>query len=162
MSPDFKSLMAACVLFLFAAGCAAAPPMQTRTPPPATEQSGAGGEKAPVTPPPGETDASRRKMETPTAKQDPRVVAALALTQQARGLIAEKRADEALRILERAVNVSPDNGEIYYYLAEAWLIKNNRAQADAYHRLAAMRLQNDGQWAARLWLQKKNIAAPEK
>jgi hypothetical protein len=43
--------------------------------------------------------------------------------------LRSNKPDEAVRTLERAVNLHPTNGGNYYYLAEAWLMKGNVRQA---------------------------------
>jgi len=55
----------------------------------------------------------------------PRALAALQLTEQGRMFLENNQPDDAIGILERALNLNPDNGRNYYYLAEAWLMKWN-------------------------------------
>jgi predicted Zn-dependent protease len=88
----------------------------------------------------------------------PRAVAALQLTEQGRTFLENQRPDEAIRILERALNLNPDNGRNYYYLAEAWLMKGNIGQADQFNRLAKIYLKDDAEWLQKVILQKKRIA----
>ena len=84
-------------------------------------------------------------------------MAALELTEQGRILIEEKRPDAAIRILERAMNLYPKNGKVYYYLSEAWLLKDNIAQASEFNRLARIYLQKDPDWANRVERQRIKI-----
>lgn len=95
--------------------------------------------------------------ETPPREPTPRAVASLTLAEQGRMLIQEKRADDAIRTLERAMNLYPKNGEVYYYLAEAWLLKGNVAQATEYNRLAGIYLSKNPQWGPKVERQRKTI-----
>ena len=56
----------------------------------------------------------------------PREQASLQLTEEGRQLLKEDKPDQAIRLLEQAISLDPDNGQCYYYLAEAWL----QGQAD--------------------------------
>ena len=56
------------------------------------------------------------------------------------------------------MNLNPDNGQNYYYLAEAWLMKGNIGQAEQFNRLAEIYLQDDAEWFQKVILQKKRIA----
>jgi predicted Zn-dependent protease len=78
--------------------------------------------------------------------------------EQARLLIQENRPDEAVRTLERAVNLHPTNGGNYYYLAEAWLMKGNVRQAREFHGLAAVYLRDHAEWKNRLKTQQERIS----
>jgi predicted Zn-dependent protease len=89
---------------------------------------------------------------------DPRSVASLQLMEQARLLLQEGKPDEAIRTLERAVNLHPTNGGIYYYLAEAWLMKGNLHQAGEFHGFAAIYLRDHAQWKSRLKTQQEKIS----
>ena len=91
------------------------------------------------------------------AKPDPRALASLELTEQGRMLLEQGRVDEAMTVFESAVNLSPENGRNYYYLAEAWLIKGDLRQAGEWNRLAELYLQGDPDWAKRVSSQKVKI-----
>lgn len=90
-------------------------------------------------------------------KSNPRMIASLQLTQQAQSLIATRQADSAIRILERAVSIDPSNGQNYYYLSEAWLIKGNTAQAMNFNDLALIHLRSDEKWRKRITDQRHRI-----
>lgn len=92
-----------------------------------------------------------------TSGLSPRAVAALHLTEQGRIFLENQRPDEAIRILERALNLNPDNGRNYYYIAEGWLMKGNIGQAAQFNRLAEMYLKDDNEWLQKVILQKKRI-----
>ncbi len=102
-------------------------------------------------PPPPETP------EPPPERPSPRALASLELSTQARILIEAGRIDEAIRTLERAVNLHPGSGESYYYLAEAWRLKGNLSQATEYNTLASIRFQEDPEWVRRVDVQKQRI-----
>jgi tetratricopeptide (TPR) repeat protein len=97
-----------------------------------------------------------REGQTPGAKK-PQELASIELIDQARGLIDADRPDDAIRILERAVNLHPQNGETYYYLAEAWLKKGNVPQAKEFHLLAGIYLGMDHKWSSKLKRQEIKI-----
>ncbi len=100
----------------------------------------------------------QRPPEAPVNSQSPMVLASLTLTDQGRGYLERKKPDEAIRVLERAVNMNPRNGENYYYLAEAWLLKKNAAQAAEFNHLAGIRLKSDPGWMQKVRAQKGRIS----
>lgn len=87
----------------------------------------------------------------------PRAIAALTLSDQARALLEQDKPDQAIRLLERAINLHPQNGEAYYYLAEAWLRKGNFDQALEFNRLADLYFKDDNSWLQRIAFQKNRI-----
>ena len=91
-------------------------------------------------------------------RADPRILASLQFTEQARLLIQEGKPDEAIRTLERALNLYPANGDTYYYMAEAWLMKGNIQQAKEFHGFAAIYLRDHAQWRSRLNAQQEKIS----
>jgi hypothetical protein len=97
-----------------------------------------------------------------TAEENPRVVASLQLTDQGRRLLEERKPDKAIRVLEQAVSLHPTNGQNYYYLSEAWLIKGSAAQAKEFNQLAEIHLKEDSQWMMRVANQADRIAELEK
>jgi tetratricopeptide (TPR) repeat protein len=148
------------------AGCAAPSPSRTATRPPARPEAPPAGPvqtlppqdaAAPAAPsvpgsrPPAERDPDPRPVQTP------RAVASLHLTEQAQRLLERGNPDEAIRTLERAVNLNPSRGENYYYLAEAWLLKNNLPQARMFNRLAAQHLPKEAAWRTRVAEQAERI-----
>jgi predicted Zn-dependent protease len=76
-------------------------------------------------------------------------------------LLERKKTDEAMRVLERAVNIDPNNGRNYYYLAEAWLVKGNRSQASNFNQLAGIYLRGDSGWLGKVERQRERIAGTE-
>ena len=95
---------------------------------------------------------------TPKSQNSPRTVALLSLVDQGRAYLKQDRPDAAIRVLERAVNINPQRGESYYYLSEAWLMKENYSQALEYNRLAETYLGNDPQWAGLVKAQRLKIS----
>lgn len=89
------------------------------------------------------------------------MVASLELTQQGRAFLEAGNADDALRVLERAVSIDPHNGENYYYLAEAWMLKDDGRQAAECNKLAAIYLQGNPEWNARVAEQRERIVRTE-
>jgi predicted Zn-dependent protease len=101
--------------------------------------------------------ADELKENTEKTDISPRVLAALQLTEQGRMFLENNQPDDAIGILERALNLNPDNGRNYYYLAEAWLVKGNIGQATEFNRLAEIYLKDDGEWLSRVILQRERI-----
>ncbi len=87
----------------------------------------------------------------------PHVLASLQLMDQARILLEGGRPDDAITVLERAISLNPSNGQNYYYLAEAWLLKKALAQAKEFNRLAGIHLTEDTGWTARVMEQRERI-----
>ena len=97
-----------------------------------------------------------------TRPQSPREKASLQLTQESRQLLAEGKPDQAIRLLEQAIGLNPDNGQCYYYLAEAWLQKGNLGEARQFNSLAENYLKKDKNWKTRVVNQASRIAGLEK
>jgi len=115
--------------------------------------------------PPVETKKPAQIPEKPTPPQpkplprqpSPRAIASLQLTEQARMLLEANQTDEAIGVLEQAINVNPANGQNYFYLAEAWIKKGNIAQAVEFNRLAGIYLAKDRDWMAKVIKQKQYL-----
>lgn len=116
--------------------------------------------KPPLKGDPSEADAITVPEEA--AKENPRAVASLQLTDQGRRLIKDRRPDRAIRVLEQAVSLHPTNGQNYYYLSEAWLMKGFADQAKEFNQLAEIHLKDDSQWMIRVAEQADRIAELEK
>ena len=132
------SLSIACMLVLAISGC-----MKERASPP---------------PPPAVQEVEPEASQEP----DPRTLASLQLTGQGRRLVEAGKTDQAIRILEQAISLNPDNGENYYYLAEAWLRKGVMSEAKKFNQLAEIHLKHDSQWMQRVIQQANQIAESEK
>ena len=96
------------------------------------------------------------------AEENPRVTAAMQLTDQGRRLLEDRKPDKAIRALEQAVSLDPANGQNYYYLSEAWLMKGSAAQAREFNQLAEIHLKEDSAWMIRVAQQADRIAELEK
>jgi Tfp pilus assembly protein PilF len=94
--------------------------------------------------------------------RSPREKASLQLTEEGRQLLAEDKPDQAIRLLEQAISLNPDNGRCYYYLAEAWLQKGNPTEARQFNSLAKNYLKKDEDWKSRVANQSDKIAGLEK
>ena len=89
--------------------------------------------------------------------EDPRLSAARELTRRGRDYLISGDPDAAIRTLERAVNLSPYLPQNYYYLAEAWILKEDIQQATEYNRLAETYLEQNQDWAERVAEQQNRI-----
>ncbi|MFO7686596.1 MAG: hypothetical protein R6V60_10925 [Desulfobacterales bacterium] len=106
----------------------------------------------PALPPAGKPPAP------PSARPDgAQVMAAQALVEQGRQYLAQGATDAAIRVLERSVALDATIGQHYYYLAEAWLMKQNIRQAREFNRLADLRLGRDPDWQNRIVRQDDRI-----
>jgi len=95
--------------------------------------------------------------ESTPAKPSPRTLASLQLTEQGRQFLESGDPDDAIRMLEQALNLDPANGQNYYYLSEAWLMKGNISQAAEFNRLAAIYLEDDDKWLYQVIQQRERI-----
>jgi hypothetical protein len=93
----------------------------------------------------------------PESKPDPRKLAAINLVEQGKSFLDNGKPDQALDVLERALSVDPSNGKTYYYMAEAWIMKENKRQAEEFNRLAGMYFAEDRQWADKAADQQRRI-----
>ena len=109
-------------------------------------------------PPP---DAKQVDPEKPP-EPDPRTVASLQLTDQGRRLLNAGKPDQAIRVLEQAVSLDPDNGQNYYHLAEAWLMKDVTSAAKEFNQLAEIHLKEDEAWMKRVARQANRIVELER
>lgn len=87
----------------------------------------------------------------------PRVLASVQLTEEGRALLERGYPDDAMTMLERSINLDPTNGQNYYYMAQAWLLKGNTAQAEEFNYLAETYLKDDPDWMSRVLRQKDSI-----
>ena len=85
-----------------------------------------------------------------TQQRSPREKASLQLTEEGRQHLVADKPDHAIRSLEQAISLNPDNGRCYYYLAEAWLQKGNASQARQFNSLAENYLKKSKEWKTRL------------
>jgi hypothetical protein len=97
-----------------------------------------------------------------TEQPNPRIMASIQLTEQGRRHIESDEPDNAIRVLEQAIGLHPTNGQNYYYIAEAWLMKDVTSEAKKFNRLADMHLKTDKAWMKRVADQANRIAEFEK
>jgi tetratricopeptide (TPR) repeat protein len=90
-------------------------------------------------------------------EHSPRALASLQLTEQGRILLESGDPDNAISIFERAININPTNGQNYYYLSEAWLLKGDTIQAKEFNQLAEIHLEDDHEWMRRVLQQRERI-----
>ena len=144
-----KSLFMIAVVCLAVSGCAARTVTMPSPRPPSTKP----------TVEPRKPVETRKQPEAPREQKSPRAIAALTLTDQAKMHLKNGQPDQAITVLERAINLNPGSGQNYYYLADAWLMKKNLAQAAECNNLAADYFEGDPSWMARVTEQKKRIQA---
>ena len=97
-----------------------------------------------------------------TRQRSPQEKASLQLTKEGRQLLDEDQPDQAIRSLEQALSLNPDNGLCYYYLAEAWIQKGNFSEARQFNSLAENYLKKDKNWNSRVVRQADKIDDLEK
>ena len=110
-----------------------------------------------VPPPPGQPAAPA--VQKP---DDAHARAAAAMVRQGRQHLTQGEPDAAIRVLERSVALDSRNGQNYYYLAEAWLMKKDARHAREFNRLAAIHLAQESDWLNRINRQKDRIDALER
>jgi predicted Zn-dependent protease len=106
--------------------------------------------------PPGGTAPEAEEAAAPSQEPGPRALASLQLTEQGRMLLERGEPDDAIRVLERAVGLNPTNGENFYVLAEAWLMKGDATQAEEFNRLAGLYLKGND-WDVKIREQRERI-----
>ena len=89
--------------------------------------------------------------------ENPRAQASYQLTSEGRMLLESGQIDDAIGMFERSIGLDPNNGQNYYYLAEAWLMKGNAAQATEFNHLAGLYLQGDSSWMIQVMDQRARI-----
>lgn len=118
--------------------------------------------KRPVMMPDRDTALPRPEMVDSPGTRDPaveaRVAASHSLTREGYRMLQNNNYDGAIRVLERAVGVNPNDGPGYFYLAEAWLEKGNFDLAARFNGLAILYLRDDPEWTRQARAQKQRIA----
>jgi len=103
---------------------------------------------------------------TPQARKDtrppsPREEASIPLIQEGKKLLQAGNYDNAIRLFEQAVGLNPNNGQSYYYLAQAWLKKGGLSEAKEFNSLAQIYLKDDKDWIVRVEQQADQISSLE-
>lgn len=100
-------------------------------------------------------------MVTPRGSNDQatesRIAAAHSLIREGYQLLQNKDYDGAIRVLERAVGINPNDGPGYFYLAEAWLAKKDFDLAARFNGLATLYLRSDPAWSRQARIQQLRI-----
>ncbi|MGD8269513.1 MAG: hypothetical protein PVG81_03465 [Desulfobacterales bacterium] len=107
--------------------------------------------------PPAPLPAGKPSVPQTPKPDNAQVLAAEALVEQGRQFLAQGAPDAAIRVLERSVALDSNSGQNFYYLAEAWLVKQNAHQAREFNRLADMHLGRDPDWKNRIDRQNDRI-----
>lgn len=81
-----------------------------------------------------------------TAKDQPALSASLHFVEQARKKLEASRADEAIRLLGKAISIDSGDPYAYFYLGRAYMMKNDYAQALAFFGRSEVGLRADPQW----------------
>lgn len=120
---------------------------------------GCASQPVPVEPQPPRPDAAQ----PPPAGESPipQQAAARELTTRGRRHLQNSQPDAAIRDLERALSLNPSAGEIYYYLAEAWLMKIDSRRAGEFNRMAENLFRDNPGWLRRIAQQADRIAELE-
>lgn len=139
-----------CAIILVVAGCIKKPPLEQPTP----------GEKPLHQEKPAESDQPTESAQP--AGPSPRAKASAELTEQGSRLLKENQPDKAIRVLEQAITLDPENGRNYYYMAEAWLLKEVASEAKEFNLLAELHLKGHDEWMIRVAQQADRIAELEK
>jgi len=88
---------------------------------------------------------------------DARTKAAEEFRQRACRNLENRKPDDAINLLERAISLDPKEGRNYYYLSSAWMIKGNKIQAYEFNKLAEIYLDETDEWSRKVEDQKKRI-----
>jgi Tfp pilus assembly protein PilF len=80
----------------------------------------------------------------------PRGNASLQLTQEGTELLNAGKPDNAIRLFEQAIGLDANNGQCYYYMAQAWLVKGVQSEAREFNSLARDYLKDDADWTNRV------------
>ena len=92
---------------------------------------------------------------------DARTKAAEEFRRMARRFLENRKPDDAIRELERAINLDPKEGRNYYYLSSAWMMKGNKNQATEFNKLAEIYLGETDEWNQKVEDQKQRIERME-
>ena len=103
---------------------------------------------------------------TPIARKDvappsPREEASAQLIEEGKKLLQSGSYDNAIRLFEQAVGLNPNNGQSYYYLAQAWMGKGVLSEAKEFNSLARSYLLDDKEWLIRVEKQANQISELE-
>lgn len=108
------------------------------------------------TPPHSSPPQTREPVSTPE-HDDLRTVASEQLTEQGQSLLNQGNTEDAIRVFEQSMSLNPQNGQNYFFIAEAWLLKSNHLLAEEFNVLAEIYLKEDPEWMTRVLEQRRRI-----
>lgn len=73
----------------------------------------------------------------------PQYLASMHLVEKANSSLTQKKPDQAIPVLEEAIQVDVHNGEAFYGLAKAWRMKGSRQKALEFSKKAELLFQDD-------------------
>ena len=73
----------------------------------------------------------------------PQHLASMHLVEKAKGPLSQKKPDQAIPVLEEAIQVDVHNGEAFYGLARAWRMKGSRQKALEFSKKAELLFQDE-------------------
>jgi hypothetical protein len=158
----WTSWMVLMLLFLLLSACGpkksvyvpsewqAPPPVQQATPPPPLPVP-APKQTAILKPPPvikesdisSPAEAPSKPPEKNAPQAPPQHLASMHLVDQAKALLAQGKADPAVPLLEKAIQIDVHNGEAFFNLARAWRMKGSRNKALEFSKKAEILFQNE-------------------
>lgn len=94
---------------------------------------------------------------TAPSRNGPRAKAAQALLRQGQEQLESGEPEASIASLQRAVDMDPNCGACSFWLAEAWLVQGDKAQAREHHQRAQRLLGADSDWEIRLKAQGKRL-----
>lgn len=92
-----------------------------------------------------------------TTPKAPQHAAAMHLVEQGKTALGEGKADRAISLLEQALQIDTQNGEAYYTLSRAWLMKGARQKALQFAQKAETLLQADPVKLKQLYLYEADL-----
>jgi Tfp pilus assembly protein PilF len=127
------------------------PPTQQSATPPPPAPAPAPKQTAILKPPPvikesdlaAPAEAASKPPEKKSAPPPPQQVASMHLVDQAKASLAQGKADPAIPLLEKAIQVDVHNGEAFFNLAKAWRMKGSRQKALQFSQKAEVLFHDD-------------------
>ncbi len=156
------SWMVVILLLILASACAPKKPVYIPSewqPPPSTPQApvpapapAPAPKQTPILKPPpaikesdiaAPAEAPAKPPEKKPSQPPPQHLASMHLVDQAKASLAQGKADPAIPLLEKAIQVDVHNGEAFFNLAKAWRMKGSRQKALQFSQKAEVLFQND-------------------
>lgn len=89
------------------------------------------------------SEESEPPVEKKQPAPQPQYLASMHLVEKANGSLTQKKPDQAIPVLEEAIQVDVHNGEAFYSLAKAWRMKGSRQKALEFSKKAELLFQED-------------------